>query len=67
MSQARANYEAAAAEMDRHMGECDLCAVGIGCPAGDDAAERELRAFIALDRDNPNAAGRRPNRRRRPC
>jgi hypothetical protein len=67
MSDPRATYQTAAADMDRHMGECDLCSAGIGCPDGDDTAEREFRAFLALERHHTNAAGRPQTRWRRPC
>ena len=40
-------YLKAATDPDAHLNTCEPCAVGVGCPAGNEIAEREFRA----DRD----------------
>jgi hypothetical protein len=43
-------YLDAATALDSHLNACTACAVGVGCPTGDDIAEREFRADRELHR-----------------
>jgi hypothetical protein len=42
------DYDRAAAAFDTHVDNCPQCLAGRGCPEGDDAAEREYRAWRAI-------------------
>lgn len=52
MNDPYADYMDAATELDSHLNECVSCAIGAGCPAGDDIAEREFRADRNLRRQD---------------
>jgi hypothetical protein len=55
-------FQVAATEMDAHLRDCPTCAAGHACPAGDDTAEREYRAWRAY-RDDPTTSARTTRRR----
>lgn len=44
MTDPYADYMDAAVELDTHLNNCVSCAIGRGCPTGDDLAEQEFRA-----------------------
>ena len=50
MTDRYAEYMDAATELDTHLNNCVSCAIGRGCPTGDDIAEREFRADRKLRR-----------------
>jgi hypothetical protein len=45
MSRAANDYQAAAGDLDAHLARCPSCSSGTACPAGDETAEREFRAW----------------------
>lgn len=53
MTDPYADYMDAAVELDTHLDQCVSCAIGRGCPDGDDLAEREFRTDRKLRRREP--------------
>jgi len=50
MSDAAMNYRTSGDRLDEHVRTCGSCAAGVACPAGDDTAEAEFRAWRAWER-----------------
>ena len=61
MSRPAHDYQTAAEGLDAHLAGCPSCSTGTACPAGDDSAEAEFRAWRAWERTDPT--GTRQHRR----
>jgi hypothetical protein len=49
-------YQRSGARLDEHLRTCPSCSAGTACPAGDDTAEAEYRAWRAWERADAQAA-----------